>query len=73
MQTPAQGRELERMGALETEWREREAGRAAQAAVRVGELATLEAAARKVRAHPAAQACIVRRPGQMCQHAAFEC
>ena len=38
------------MGALETEWREREAGRAAQAAVREGELAMLEAAARKVRA-----------------------
>ncbi len=51
-----QGRELERMGALETEWREREAGRAAQAAVRAGELATLEAAARKARVHPAAQA-----------------
>ena len=44
-----QARELERMGALETEWREREAERAAQLGVREGELTVLESKARKVR------------------------
>ncbi len=43
----SQAHELERMGTLETEWRGREEERAARAAVRDGELARLEAAARQ--------------------------